>query len=98
MKYRNMKSGEVREFPQGIKFDASMWKPIQVLRSTGRSTLMVAEIHPEDMKPDNNKTIMGEDKTAEKKSRKKSSMAKAIEKRNKQLAAAQEAEIVEESK
>ena len=97
MRYRNMKTGDVREFVQGMIFD-DLWKPIQTFHTGGRSTVAITEIHPEDMKADLEKTVLGEDKAPEKKSRSKSAMAKAVAKANKKLAAAKEAEIVEESK
>lgn len=100
MRYRNMKTGEERDFIQGMKIN-SLWKPVQVLHTAGRSTVTVTEIHPEDMKEDMKKTVTGLDKVPEMPSRKKSSMAKAVSKANKKLAAklaaANEAEIVEES-
>lgn len=97
MRYRNMKSGIEREFPKGIKFDESMWKPVQRFRAGGRATVQITEIHPEDVKPDMEKSIMGEDKAPEKKSRRKSSLKKAVDAARRKEAKAQEAEIVEES-
>lgn len=85
MRYRNMKTGDEREFIQGTKF-SSLWKPIQVLKTGNRSTTIVTEIHPEDLAPDMAKTIMGEDKLPEIPSRRKSSMAKAVTAANKKLA------------
>lgn len=101
MRYRNMKTGDERDFVQGMKFD-DLWKPVRKMHSEGRSTVTITEIHPEDIKKDMDKTIMGDDKAPEQKSRKKSAMAKAVSKANKKLAAklaaTQEAEVVEESK
>lgn len=78
MRYRNMKTGEERDFIQGMKID-DLWKPIQRLRTGGRSTVLITEIHPEDVKADLPKTIMGEDKAPEKKSRRKSNIKKAVD-------------------
>lgn len=98
MRYRNMKTGDERDFPKGIKFDESMWKPIRPVHVGGRATMTITEIHPEDVKPDMQKTIMGEDKAPEKKSRRKASIVKAVNAARRKEKRAQEAEIVEESK
>lgn len=98
MRYRNMKTGDERDFVQGMKFD-DLWKPVHKLHTGGRSTVTVTEIHPEDMQADMNKTIMGEDKAPEKKSRRKASIVKSVEAAKRKEAAelkakkAKEAEI-----
>lgn len=99
MRYRNMKTGDERDFIQGMKIDP-LWKPVHVMRSSGRSTVTVTEIHPEDMKEDMKKTVTGLDKVPEKKSRRKAPIVKAVNAARRKEARAQEAEIVtnEESK
>lgn len=93
MRYRNMKTGDERDFIQGMKFD-DLWKPVQTLRTGGRSTVTITEIHPEDVKADLPKTIMGEDKAPEKPSRRKSTLKKAVDAARRKEAKAQPAEIV----
>lgn len=78
MKYRNMKTGEERDFIQGMKID-DLWKPVLRFHTGGRSTVTVTEIHPEDFKADQTQTVMGEEKAPEKKSRRKASIVKAVE-------------------
>lgn len=85
MRYRNMKTGEERDFIEGMKIN-DLWKPVQTLHTGGRSTVKITEIHPEDLKPDMSKTILGEDKSPEKPSRRKSAMAKAVGAANRKLA------------
>ena len=99
MRYRNMKTGDERDFIEGMKIDP-LWKPVQTIRTGGRSTVQITEIHPEDVKADMPKTIMGDDKTPEKKSRRKAPIVKAVNAARRKEARAQEAEIVknEESK
>ena len=98
MRYRNMKTGEERDFVQGMKFD-DLWKPVRTLHTGGRSTVTITEIHPEDVKDDSVKTIMGEDKAPEKPSRKKAPIVKAVQaakrkEAREKAAAAKEGEIV----
>jgi hypothetical protein len=96
MRYRNMKTGDERDFIQGMKIDP-LWKPIQTFHTGGRSTVTITEIHPDDIKADLPKTIMGEDKAPEKKSRRKASIVKAVQAAKRKEArekAATEAEIV----
>lgn len=93
MRYRNMKTGEERDFIQGMIID-DLWKPIQTLRTGGRSTVTITEIHPEDVKADLPKTIMGEDKAPEKKSRRKAEIVKAVGAARRKEARAKKAEIV----
>lgn len=92
MRYRNMKTGEERDFIQGMKFD-DLWKPVRTLHTGGRSTVTITEIHPEDLKDDMSKTIMGEDKAPEKPSRRKASIVKAVSAARRKEARAQKAEI-----
>lgn len=93
MRYRNMKTGDERDFIEGMKIDP-LWKPVRTILFGGRSTLHITEIHPEDVKADLPKTIMGEDKAPEKKSRKKTTIQKAVDAARRKEARAQEAEIV----
>ena len=88
-----MKTTEERDFIPGMKIN-SLWKPVQTLRTGGRSTVTITEIHPEDLKPDMPKTVMGEEKSAEVASTKKSELAKAVEKANKKLAKQREEESI----
>ncbi len=79
MKYRNMKTGQEREFIQGMKFDSYLWKPIQRIRTGSRATVTVTEVHPEDFKS-HDKTIMGEEKPAEIESKQPAPIVKAVQK------------------
>jgi len=85
MRYRNMKTGDERDFIEGMKIN-SLWKPVRTLHTGGRSTVTITEIHPEDLKEDMAKTIMGDDKLPEAPSKRKSELAKAVGKANKKLA------------
>jgi hypothetical protein len=95
MRYRNMKTGDERDFIQGMIID-DLWKPVQTLHTGGRSTVTITEIHPEDVKADLPKTIMGDDKAPEQKTRRKSSLKKAVDaaRRKEKAEKATEAEIV----
>lgn len=95
MKYRNMKTGQERDFVQGMKIDP-LWRPVNVF-SQGPATVSIVEVHPED--------IDRIDKKAEEISNPESSMTKSVTAKNVELAKkkaareknATEAEIVEES-
>lgn len=75
MRYRNMKTGEERDFINGMKID-SLWKPVQVIRAR-RATITVTEVHPEDFKT-NDKTIMGDEKPVEIESGEEAPIVKAV--------------------
>lgn len=70
-----MKTGEERDFIEGMKID-SLWKPIRVIR-TRRATVTVTEVHPEDFKS-NDKTIMGDEKPVEVQSGEQAPIVKAV--------------------
>ena len=95
MRYRNMKTGEERDFVQGMKIN-NLWQPIRTMKS-GKGTMSVTEIHPEDIKRIDDKKADADESST----KTKSSMPRAVKKRNaeikKKLAAAKEAETVEES-
>jgi hypothetical protein len=48
MLYRHIKSGETREFVQGMKIDP-LWRPIAAQR-IAKGTMSVVEVHPEDVR------------------------------------------------
>lgn len=52
MRYRNMKTGQERDFVPGMKIN-SLWKPIQNISRFARdkkATVSLVEVHPEDIR------------------------------------------------